>query len=73
MSQVTEKKKLAAKDRIEPIYEELAAKIKDGDWYYTPRLIKGLADLYQAKICRECPASEEDIAKYPACNPESRW
>jgi len=63
MSHVEEEKKLASKSYIEPIYEELAKKIKDGDWYYTPRLIKGLADLDQAKICLECPASEEDIAK----------
>ena len=63
MSHVEEDKKLASKSYIEPIYTELASKIPDGDWYYTPRLIKKLADLEQAKICRELPASAEDIAK----------
>jgi Pyruvate/2-oxoacid:ferredoxin oxidoreductase delta subunit len=55
-------KELASKSYIEPIYNELAAMIPDGDWYYTPRLIKYLADLDQAKICRELPATDEAIA-----------
>jgi len=60
---IEEDKKLAGKSYIEPIYNELGAMIPDGDWYYTPRLIKYLADLEQARICRELPASAEDIAK----------
>ena len=63
MSHVKYYKDLASKLQIEPIYEELAAMIPDGDTYYTPRIIKYLADLEQAKICRELPAKDEDIAK----------
>jgi ferredoxin len=57
-----QQKEFVAQGRIEPIYEELAAMIPDGDWYYTPRIIKYLADLDQAKICRELPAQDQDIA-----------
>jgi len=60
---IKEDKRLAAKLEIEEIYKELASRISDGDWYYTPRLIKKLVDLEQAKICRELPAPADVIAQ----------
>jgi electron transport complex protein RnfB len=45
------------------IYRELAAKMGQKDSVYLPQILAKLANLEQAKIVRELPASSEDIAK----------
>jgi len=47
-----------------PIYKELAGRIQPGESKYIPRILAKLANLEQAKILRELPASSpEEIAK----------
>ncbi len=49
---------------IDPIYQELAARIQCEDSKYIPRILAKLANLEQARILRELPApSAEEIAK----------
>jgi len=47
---------------IDPIYRELAAKLGKKDSKYLPRILEKLANLEQAEIVRQLPASQEEIA-----------
>jgi len=48
---------------IDPIYKEIAAKIQCEDSKYIPQILAKLANLEQARILRELPASSaEEIA-----------
>jgi hypothetical protein len=48
---------------IDPIYYELAARMKRPDSQILPRLLRSLANLEQAQIIREMPPFPEEIAK----------
>jgi NAD-dependent dihydropyrimidine dehydrogenase PreA subunit/DNA-binding transcriptional ArsR family regulator len=49
--------------QIDPVYQELAAKMKRPNSKVLPALLQRLADLEQARIVRELPAQPEEIAK----------
>jgi ferredoxin len=48
---------------IDPIYQEIAEKMKMGGSKALPKLLQKMVDLDQAKILRELPASSEEISK----------
>jgi len=48
---------------IDPIYEELAARIHMRNSRYVPRILEKLANLEQARILRELPTPPEEIAR----------
>jgi len=49
--------------KLDPIYKELAGKIRQKESEYLPHILAKLANLEQAKIVRELPAPSEEIAK----------
>jgi ferredoxin/biotin operon repressor len=49
--------------KLDPIYKELARKIREKESEYLPQILAKLANLEQAKIVRELPAPSEEIAK----------
>ena len=50
-------------ENLNPIYQELAARLGQAHSKFMPRILAKLANLEQAKILRELPAPAEEIAK----------
>ena len=48
---------------IDPIYSEVADKMKLGRLKNLPRLLQAMVDVEEAKILRELPATADDISK----------
>ena len=64
MAEVTKKAKGSKRSgKLEPIYEELAKKIKGYVPDYFPRLVKEVFPMEDAKIAMELPAPAEEIAR----------
>ncbi len=57
-------------DPVNPIFQELAAKMKRPNSKALPEFLQRLATLEQAQIVRELPASPEEIAKKLGLDPE---
>jgi len=51
------------KRKVDPVYKELSVKIGEADSQIMPYVLEKLANLEQAKIINELPASPEEIAK----------
>ena len=50
-------------NKLDPIYKELATRLGQGNSNTVPQILARLANLEQARIVRELPASSEEIAK----------
>ena len=57
--------------KIDPVYQELAAKIGEGDSRFMPHVFESMANLEQAKIMNELPSPVEEIAKKLGINKET--
>jgi NAD-dependent dihydropyrimidine dehydrogenase PreA subunit len=51
------------KKKVDPVYRELATKLKEPNSEIMPRLLERLMNLEQARIINALPASPDDIAK----------